>query len=209
MYTLSQLRRRVDALKRRYATDLTVIKLYPLAQDFSILWTCAVADGNPVPDTHFFIRSIARSGVRLNTFTLLIPYLERCRNEQREPDALGIISILLPQVPYQKLREMLRWLAPVLDQRAAESLDVPARRPYPSVASRPYWSFIAWLAASWRSPRYAPCRARPCFQGSPNVIRENPSLLPRRNTRLLRAGTSILGSVDVSVTNPLNWSLPP
>ena len=194
MYTLSQLRRRGDALKRRYATDLTVIKLYPLAQDFSILWTCAVADGNPVPDTHFFIRSIARSGVRLNTFTLLIPYLERCRNEQREPDALGIISILLPQVPYQKLREMLRWLAPVLDQRAAESLDVPARRPYPSVASRPYWSFIAWLAASWRSPRYAPCRARTFPQGSPHVIRGNPVVPAKAGTSNSRQLLSGLGA---------------
>ena len=130
MYTLSQIRRSVDALKRKYAAELTVIKLYPLAEDFCLLWTCAVADGNPVPDTHAFIRTIARNGVRLDTFTLLVHYLERCSNEEREPDSLSIISILLPQVPYEKLREMLRWQAPVLDERAAQPVTpAPARTP--------------------------------------------------------------------------------
>ena len=121
MHTLSQIRRSVDALKRKYAAELTVIKLYPLAEDFCLLWTCAVADGNPVPDTHAFIRTIARNGVRLDTFTLLVHYLERCSNEDREPDSLSIISILLPQVPCEQLREMLRWMAPVLDERTAQS----------------------------------------------------------------------------------------
>ncbi len=175
MYTLSQIRRRVDALKRKYAAELTVIKLYPLAEDFCLLWTCAVADGNPVPDTHAFIRTIARSGVRLDTFTLLVPYLERCRNEEREPDSFGIISILLPQVPYQRIREMLRWLAPTLDEQAAqprpsESPWPPVRRPWPPVGALHFRTAITWLAARW----YAQWCAQLFHQDGPTVIRGNP-----------------------------------
>ena len=168
MYTLSQIRRRVDALKRKYATELTVVRLYPLAEEFSLLWTCAVAEGHPVPDTHAFIRAIARRGVRLDTFTLLVHYLERCRNEEREPDSLGIISILLPQMEYQRLRDMLRWLAPVLDERADGSgpPDTPDTAGRPSLAlggSHPDWPSVICLAARWyvrlRLPPAPPLRA--------------------------------------------------
>ena len=60
MYTLSQIRRRVDALKRKYATELTVVRLYPLAEEFSLLWTRAVADGQPTPETQPFVLAIDR-----------------------------------------------------------------------------------------------------------------------------------------------------
>ena len=133
MYTLSQMRRRVDALKRKYATELTVVRLYPLAEEFALLWACAVADGQPTPETQPFVLAIARSGIRINTFTLLHHYLERCRNEEREPDSLTIISILMPEVPYQRLQELVRRIAPILDERAAESR-APATRYY---AARP------------------------------------------------------------------------
>ena len=181
MYTLSQIRRSVDALKRKYAAELTVIKLYPLAEDFCLLWTCAVADGNPVPDTHAFIRTIARNGVRLDTFTLLVHYLERCSNEEREPDSLSIISILLPQVPYEKLREMLRWLAPVLDERAAqllpsESPDTAPRRPLPPVGVLHFRNAITWLVARW----YAQWCAQLFPQDDPTVIRGQPVVPLRR-----------------------------
>ena len=134
MYTLSQIRRRVDALKRKYAAELTVIKLYPLAEDFCLLWTCAVADGNPVPDTHAFIRTIARNGVRLDTFTLLVPYLERCRNEEREPDSFGIISILLPQVPCERTPRIAPLAGPH-PRRAGRPAGHPGARPHPGPRS--------------------------------------------------------------------------
>ena len=168
MYTLSQIRRRVDALKRKYAAELTVIKLYPLAEDFCLLWTCAVADGNPVPDTHAFIRTIARSGVRLDTFTLLVPYLERCRNEEREPDSFGIISILLPQVPCERLREMLRWLAPILDEQAARpATPAPARTP---ARVHPYLTALILQVIQSCAHPFTP-------SPTPPLVIENPSCL--------------------------------
>ena len=181
MYTLSQIRRRVDALKRKYAAELTAIKLYPLAEDFCLLWTCAVADGNPVPDTHAFIRTIARNGVRLDTFTLLVPYLERCRNEEREPNSLSIISILLPQVPYQRIREMLESMAPILDERAARprpsvSPCAPVRRPLPPVGPLHFRTALTWLVARW----YAYWCAQLFPQDDPAVLQVNPGTPVRR-----------------------------
>ena len=107
MYTLSQIRRRVDALKRKYASDLTVIRLRPLAEEYCLLWTEALSEGNPPPDSYAFIRHIARQGFRLNTFTALHLYLERCREGGRNPNPIGIIASLLPQVPPARLEELL------------------------------------------------------------------------------------------------------
>ncbi len=161
MYTLSQIRRRVDALKRKYATELTVVRLYPLAEEFSLLWACAVADGQPTPETQPFVLAIARSGLRLNTFTLLHHYLERCRNEEREPDSLSIISILMPQVSYQRLQELLRRIAPILDERAAQSRATlssrsDAPRPRTPVGVHHFWTAITWLAAPMGRPTVRP-----------------------------------------------------
>ena len=53
MPTLSQLRRRVDALKRKYASKLAVVRLRHLAEDFSQQWAREVAECapplNPIP----------------------------------------------------------------------------------------------------------------------------------------------------------------
>ena len=181
MYTLSQIRRRVDALKRKYATELTVVRLYPLAEEFSLLWTRCVADGQPTPETQPFILAIARRGLRLNTFTLLHHYLERCRNEEREPDSLTIISILLPQVPYQRLQELLRRIAPVLDERAAQARHPetrdPAGRPPPAPGGSPhYWAAIISMAAQWYARWYAQWCANFFSYGEPR--RGRPVRLP-------------------------------
>ncbi len=107
MYTLSQIRRRVDALKRKYASDLTVIRLRPLAEEYCLLWSEALADGNAPPDSYAFIRHIARQGFRFDNFTALHLYLERCRDGERLPNSIGIVASLLPQVPPARLEELL------------------------------------------------------------------------------------------------------
>ena len=86
MYTLSQIRRHVDSLKQKYATELTILRLRPLAEEFCLLWSEAIIDGNPPPDSYAFIRHIARQGFRLNTYTGLHLYLERCSENGRNPN---------------------------------------------------------------------------------------------------------------------------
>ena len=107
MYTLSQIRRRVDALKRKYAADITVIKLRPLAEEYCLLWAEALSDGNAPPESYAFIRHIARHGFRLNTFTALHLYLKRCREGGRNPNPIGIIASLLPEVSPSRLEQLL------------------------------------------------------------------------------------------------------
>ena len=128
MYTLSQIRRRVDALKRKYVSDLTVIKLRPLAEEYCLLWAEALSDGNAPPESYAFIRHIARQGFRLNTFTGLHLYLERCREGGENPNPIGIIASLLPEVTPSRLEQLLL------------SDDVNRSEPAPSPAHwRPSW----------------------------------------------------------------------
>ncbi len=107
MYTLSQIRRQVDALKRKYATELTILRLRPLAEEYCFLWSEAMTDGNSPPDSYAFIRHIARQGFRLNTFTSLHLYLERCRENHRNPNTIGIVAALLPEMRPDRLEELL------------------------------------------------------------------------------------------------------
>ena len=48
MYSLSQLRRRVDALRRKCAKELAVVQLRPLAEDFSQQWAVALSNRSPL-----------------------------------------------------------------------------------------------------------------------------------------------------------------
>ena len=116
MPTLSQLRRRVDALQRKYARELAVVRLRRLAEEHSLQWTYATCQGQPLPQPQPFTRRIAKSGYRLKTFVALDIYLERCQEQGTIPDCPGIISSLLTKIPFDRLREMLR-------------RDVPAREP--------------------------------------------------------------------------------
>ena len=44
------LRSRVNALRRRMALELAVVRLRRLAQEYCVQWTVAVSDGRAVPD---------------------------------------------------------------------------------------------------------------------------------------------------------------
>ena len=112
MCTLSQIRNSVDALQRKYAREISVFRLRKLADEFSQQWAVALSNRRPVPQPQPFIRRIAQSGLRLNTFMALHNYLERCRERGDIPDCLGIIASLLPRIPFDRLRQMLQWDSP-------------------------------------------------------------------------------------------------
>ncbi|MCY4367735.1 MAG: hypothetical protein OXE17_16155, partial [Chloroflexi bacterium] len=94
MYTLSQIRTRVNALKRKYALELQIIRIHRIAEDFSLRWVRAAGDRQPLPETHAFILHIADNGFRFHTFMNLHTYLERCRTNGDTPDCWGIIRSL-------------------------------------------------------------------------------------------------------------------
>ena len=61
--TLSEIRRRVDALKRKFARELAIIKLRRIAEAVADDWTPAEP-----PEPSAVIRRIVKAGFRLPTF---------------------------------------------------------------------------------------------------------------------------------------------
>ena len=125
--SLRQLRNRVDALKRKLAVPLAVVRLRPLAEEFCREWAQARANfggpeapskQKPPPLTSAqtgalpFISQFAGQGFRLPTFMDLHKYLERCRAADDLPECHEIIRRLLPQPTNGGLRAILQWDAP-------------------------------------------------------------------------------------------------
>ena len=96
MNTLSAVRRRVDAIRRKMAPYLAILRVRRLADEYNLQWTVAVADRQPLPDTHSFILRVAAAGFRLATFMSVHKYLEGCRSENTVPEKDKMVQALLP-----------------------------------------------------------------------------------------------------------------
>ena len=105
--TVSQLRRRVAALKRRFAPELTIIKLRRIAEAVADDWT---PDQPPEPAD--VIQRIAKAGFRLPTFASLGRYLNDTRRQGDVPDPGAIVLSLLPWASKDRYCELLRWDLP-------------------------------------------------------------------------------------------------
>lgn len=112
MYSLSNIRRRIDSLRRKYSLELSVAELHSIFEDFCARWARAVGDSVPVPDYHRFPSEIGQKGFRFHTYGVLVKYLKRCQKRNDLPDSLGILSCLLPEIPHQVLWEMVADNAP-------------------------------------------------------------------------------------------------
>ena len=93
------LRRRVNALRRRLAIPLATLRLRRLAQEFCLQSIVARAERQPPPESHPFIRRVADAGFRLPTFMAVSQYLERCRTQNTIPDSGRLLRSLLPWAP--------------------------------------------------------------------------------------------------------------
>ena len=105
--TISQLRRRVNALKRRFARELTIIKLRRIAEAVADDW-----DSSEPPEPADIIGRIAAAGFRLPTFVRLRRYLEDTRRQGDVPYPCDIVLNLLPWAGNDRYRELLRWDLP-------------------------------------------------------------------------------------------------
>ena len=119
--TTYQLRRRVDALKRKYARELAIIEARRVAE--------AVADDwdrfNP-PATHQVIRRFADAGLRSNTYASLTEYLAECRRKEEIPYPGVMVCNLLRYAWDHRYDELLRW-------------DLPPRDPLYPCPNLPAW----------------------------------------------------------------------
>ena len=101
--TVSELRRRVDALCRKYATELRIYRLRRLALEFCDEMAEAVQ--NPKPEKPRSITDWAKllfdrakeRNVRLKTFVHLASYLEKCLEKRVLPQVNDVLRSLLPR----------------------------------------------------------------------------------------------------------------
>ena len=105
--TLSQIRRRVNALKRKFATELAIIKLRRIAESVSDNWD---PDQPPEPDD--VIERVAKAGFRLPTFIRLRRYLDDTIRQGDVPEPEAMVLNLLLWASKDRYRAFLRWDLP-------------------------------------------------------------------------------------------------
>ena len=107
--TISRLRRRVNALKRRFAPELAIVKLRRIAE--AVANDCDPSRSRP-PEPGDVIGRIADAGFRLSTFANLRRYLEYTQRRGDVPDPCEMTVSLLPWSWQDRYRELLRWDLP-------------------------------------------------------------------------------------------------
>ncbi len=105
--TLSQIRRRVNVLKRKFATELAIIKLRRIAEAVSDEW-----DPSEPPKPADVIERVAKAGFRLPTFIRLRRYLDDTIRQGDVPEPESIVLNLLPWAGKDRYRAFLRWDLP-------------------------------------------------------------------------------------------------
>ncbi len=105
--TISQIRRRVNALNRRFAPELAIIRLRRLAQAVSNDW-----DPDQPPEPHDVIQRVAKAGFRLPTFMRLRRYLDDTIRQGDVPEPECIVLDLLPWAGKDRYRAFFRWELP-------------------------------------------------------------------------------------------------
>ena len=106
--TISQIRRRIDALKRRFARELAIIKLRRISEAVSDDW-----DPDQPSEPADIIQRIVQAGFRLNTFTRLSIYLKDIRRQGDVPYPNTIVLSLLPWADNDRYLKLLCWDLPV------------------------------------------------------------------------------------------------
>ena len=93
---MNDIRNRVNALRRKMALPLAVVRLRPLLQELCRQWAIALSRRQPAPQYHPFVSRIVRAGFRLPTFMPLHNLLNRHRGRNTLPDCDELLRCLLP-----------------------------------------------------------------------------------------------------------------
>ena len=108
--TLRQIRNRVRVLQRKFALELTVIRLRPYATEFCQQWAVAKANQQPLSKPHPFIIKLADAGFRFPNFIDLHDYIKRKEDHDHDPEPKGIVSSLIPhQAGRRVIDAVFRW----------------------------------------------------------------------------------------------------
>ena len=110
--TLSQIRRRVNALKRKFVLELAIIRLRCIAEAVADDW-----DPDEPPEPHDVIQRVAKAGFRLTTFMRLQHYLKDTRSQGDVPEPREIVVSLLPWASRDRYRGFFNRDLPVVPAR--------------------------------------------------------------------------------------------
>ena len=102
--TIVQIRRRIDALKRKYARELDIVKARRIAEAVADDWQRA----NP-PDTNRVIRRFTDAGLRSNTYANLAEYLAESRRKEEIPYPDVMVCNLLRYAWNHRYDQFFRW----------------------------------------------------------------------------------------------------
>ena len=97
MYSLSQLRRQVDSLMRKYAVELAEFKLRPFANEYCDQWEELVAEDKLPPDPRRLFKKLPGQDFLRRYFPAVNNYLEDCRQARRLPHPNEILRFLIPK----------------------------------------------------------------------------------------------------------------
>ena len=129
--TLSQIRREIEALKRKYAKELAIVRLRRQAEEVCDQWERAVSDQQEPPQPHAVVGKMAAAGFFLSTYITLHHYVKRIREEGKLPEPRQIVLNLLPwagedrYISYLHLRPARPGrIQPLLPRRPKLALDL-------------------------------------------------------------------------------------
>ncbi len=94
--SLKSIRNQINALRRKFAFPLAVLRLRRISEEYCHDWHTALTDNKPVPEAHPFILKIAKEVMPLTTFMSLHHYLNRHRENKTTPEPLAIAVTLFP-----------------------------------------------------------------------------------------------------------------
>ena len=100
--TISQIRSRINALKRRFAPELAILKLRRIADAVSDEW-----DPSEPSEPAEVIQRIVDAGFRLPRFMWLRRYLDDIRGREDVPEPESIVLKLLPWADHKRYRALL------------------------------------------------------------------------------------------------------
>ena len=95
MNQLGHIRSRINALRRKFALEISHVRLRPMVEDFCTESYAAAMDRKPLPDGRAFIRKVGEK-IRLPTFMAAHKYLEQCLKQKVVPGAENLLGALLP-----------------------------------------------------------------------------------------------------------------
>ncbi|MDE2938547.1 MAG: hypothetical protein OXR67_06465 [Chloroflexota bacterium] len=96
MRTLSEIRREIRALQRKYHKELAIYRMRRVTEEVHYDYTRAVADQQETPKPLEIIRRIADKGFRLTTWMHLHNYLDQVREAGDVPEPRRMLLALLP-----------------------------------------------------------------------------------------------------------------